>query len=129
MRVDVLAFKEFVADIHRQAAQEHDVFVWPHKKSGTGRLMLPIRCDGLRTTSPVLFVPEIRYDDNVDFHLFAPLEDPEVIGEIAGAWNANEARRFPVSGVEVNLVKTGPPTAVRRAPGPRADDLGDPRWW
>ena len=108
MRVDVLAFKEFVADIHRQAAQEHDVFVWPHKKSGTGRLMLPIRCDGLRMSTPVLFVHDIHFDDNEDFPEFAPLTDPEVLGKISAAWEANEARRLQVADIPVDLVRSGP---------------------
>jgi hypothetical protein len=107
MRVDVPAFAAFVQDIHDQADQQHDVFVWPHAKSG-GRLMLPIRCDGLRMTTPVLFLHDIHFSDNDDFPEFAPLTDSEVLDRIAAAWTANESRRLPVPGIPVDLVRSNP---------------------
>lgn len=107
MRVDVPSFEAFVQGIQDQASQQHDVFVWPHADTG-GRLMLPIRCDELRMTTPVLFLHDIRFADNEDFPEFAPLTDPVVLGKIDTAWTANDARRLPVPGIPVDLVRAGP---------------------
>ncbi len=106
MRAAVPAFAAFVQSIHDQADQRHDVFVWPHARSG-GRLMLPIRCDGLRMATPVLFLHDIHFDDNEDFPEFAPLTDPAVLGLIAAAWTGNQSRRLPVPGIPVDLVRSG----------------------
>ena len=107
LRETVPAFEIEVKRIHDEADQDHDVFVWPRAKTG-GRLMLPIRCDGLRMTTPVLFLHDEHFLDNPDFEEFAPLTDPDVLGKIAAAWMANESRRLPVPGIPVNLVRSGP---------------------
>jgi hypothetical protein len=69
--------------------------------------MLPIRCDGLRMTTPVLFVQELRFEESDDFDAFAPLDDSTVQSQIADAWMGNEARRLPVPGIPVDFVRTG----------------------
>ena len=106
MRIDFDNFAAFVQGIHDEADQDHEIFVWPQTKSGS-RLTLPIRCDGLRMTTPVLFVHDIHFSDNDDFPEFAPLRDPEMLAKIASAWTANEARRLAVGGIPVDLVRSG----------------------
>jgi hypothetical protein len=107
LRTEFDTFAAFVADVHRQADQDLAVFEWPQAKTG-GRLMLPVRCDGLRTTTPVLFVHDQHFDENDDFPEFAPLRDPAVLAEIATAWTGNQARRLPIAGIPVDLVRNGP---------------------
>ena len=108
LRIEIVEFRALVERIHQEADQQHDVFVWPHTKEGA-RLMLPIRCDGLRMTTPVLFLHDIHFLENDDFPEFAPLTDQEVLTKIAAAWTGNEARRLPVPGIPVNLVRSGAP--------------------
>lgn len=107
LRVDVPNFAAFVDQVSLEADQFHDVYVWPHQ-SETARLELPIRCDGLRTTTPVLFLHDLRFEENDDFPAFVSLQEQEWLDKIAAAWIANDARRLAIPGIPVDLVRAGP---------------------
>ena len=81
--------------------------LWPYATTGE-RLRVPLRCDGLHVTSPVLFVHDLHVDANDDFDELWPLGDYAVRQRIAAAWDSNQDRRLPVGGVPVDLVRSGP---------------------
>lgn len=87
-----------------EAARPHPVAVWPQSPGG-GRLNLPIRCDGVRLSMPVLFLYDEDLPDTEDWPAFAPLSDPIVQRDIANVWNAEEGRHVPVAGIPLNLVR------------------------
>jgi hypothetical protein len=108
LRVDVPNFVAFVAGIHELANQQLTVFSWPLAKSHE-RVLVPIRCDGLQMTTPVLFVQEQHFAASDDFDEFAPLNDSTVQNDLRNAWLANDARRLGVPGLSVDLVRSGAP--------------------
>jgi hypothetical protein len=107
MRIDVPAFAAFVDQISRDADQFHNVYVWPKAISGA-RLELPLRCDTLRTTTPVLFLHDLQFADSEDFPAFVSLQTQEWLDKIRDAWLGNRQRHLQVPGIAVDLVRSGP---------------------
>ncbi len=87
-----------------EAAQDHPVAVWPQSPHG-GTLHLPIRCDGVRLSMPVLFLYDENLPDTDDWPAFAPLSDATVQRDIGNVWNAEEGRHVPVAGIPLDLVR------------------------
>ena len=93
--------------LHAEADQVHTVASWCTTLTGE-RLVLPLDLDGHRTSTPVLFVDDLRFDAGPDFPEFAPLRDADVLTAIADAWATEPARALPMSGALVDLVRSGP---------------------
>ena len=107
LRAELPPFEQSVAAVHTEADQVLDVALWPHATTGE-RLRVPLRCDGLHVTSPVLFVHDLHVDENDDFDELWPLGDEAVRQRIAAAWDAAQAGRLAVAGQPVDLVRSGP---------------------
>ena len=104
LRVLVPARGAEIEAIVAEAARPHPVAVWPQSPRGE-RLHLPIRCDGIRLSMPVLFLYDEDLPDTDDWPAFAPLSDSTVQRDIANVWNAEEGRHVPVAGIPLNLVR------------------------
>jgi hypothetical protein len=103
----VVTQAELFAKTDREAEHVNVVAEWPTTPDGK-RLSLPLRCDALQTHTPALFVHDLHADDSPEFFEFAPLADTSIQTRVGAAWSANDARRLPVPGTQVDLVRSGP---------------------
>jgi hypothetical protein len=112
LRLDIPARAAFITDIEVEAQQDHPVALWPLAPGGT-TVQVPIRCDAVRMSMPVLFLHDENIGDSEDWPAFAPLSEDAARTEIANAWGAEQGRHVPVPGIPVDLV---------RAPAPAPND-------
>ena len=78
------------------------VFAWPQAREGVP-LLMPLRCDDLRTRSPVLFVQNVDFDADDDFPALKPLTDQSWLDRIAAAWAGNPEAELDGRGAVVNF--------------------------
>lgn len=78
------------------------VFAWPQARTG-GPVLLPLRCDDLRTLSPTLFVHDVDVEEDDDFPAFHPLADQTWLDRIAAAWAGNPDAELDGRGAVVNF--------------------------
>ncbi len=117
LRVAVPARSALVDQIVAEAAQPHPVAVWPLAPGGT-TLQVPIRCDGVRMSMPVMFLHDEDLDDTDEWPAFAPLSDPTVRSRIDAEWSNEQGRHVPVPGIPVDLVR-----ADSRGEAPAPNDV------
>ncbi|WGY00781.1 hypothetical protein QI633_19860 [Nocardioides sp. QY071] len=108
LRVDVPRRVSEIEAVEAEAQQVHPVAVWPLGQDGT-TLRLPIRCDGLHLTMPVLFLHDEDLGESADWHAFAPLSEQDVRDEIALRWGEEQGRHAAVPGIPVDLVRDATP--------------------
>jgi hypothetical protein len=94
--------------VQATAEQKLEVFVWPLAPDGQ-RLRLPVRCDDLVLSLPVLFVHDIALAEDDDFPAFVSLTSSEVHDDLAKAWAAGGSARVPLPGVRLDLVRSASP--------------------
>lgn len=74
-------------------------------------LHLPLRLDGVETSSVALFVHDISLPDSPHAYAFEPLRDPALLARIAHAWSYrpdSPSRELVMPGTPVDLVRAGP---------------------
>ena len=117
LRVAVPAQTVLIGQINAEAAQPHDIAVWPLAPGGT-TLQVPVRCDGVRLSMPLMFLHDEDLPDTPDWPAFAPLADPSVRAQIGEEWNKEQGRHVPVACIPVDLVR-----ADTRGEAPAPNDV------
>lgn len=74
-------------------------------------LHLPLRLDGVETSSVALFVHDVSLPDSPHAYAFEPLRDTTLLTRIAHAWSYRDdtpSRALAMPGTPVDLVRAGP---------------------